>query len=216
VKCPHCLEGFFENWNLHELGEDGDGMWYTARCKCPNCQRFVIRLEKNLRLDGVGRLIPGSADVSILIRPKGITRTPLSGEVPEDFTFDYKEACLVLADSPKASAALSRRCLQHLLREKAQVKRGNLSDEIEQVIKLLPSYLAESIDAVRTIGNFAAHPMKSTNTGEIIDVEPGEAEWLLDVLEGLFDFYFVQPAILQKKRCALNAKLKQAGKPELK
>jgi len=34
--------------------------------------------------------------------------------------------------------------------------------------------------------------------------------WLLDTLEGLFDFYFVQPALLQKKRAALNAKLASA------
>lgn len=69
---------------------------------------------------------------------------------------------------------------------------------------------------MRNIGNFAAHPIKSTNTGEIIDVEPGEAEWLLDVLEGLFDFYFVQPAILKAKRDKLNQKLVDAGKPPMK
>ncbi|MBA7699015.1 hypothetical protein ES703_107699 [subsurface metagenome] len=111
---------------------------------------------------------------------------------------------------------MSRRCLQRLLREVAKVKPSNLSNEIDEVMESLPSHLAESIDAVRNLGNFAAHPMKSTNTGEIIDVEPGEAEWLLDVLEGLFDFYFVQPATLKKKRQALDAKLKDAGKPEMK
>jgi hypothetical protein len=36
----------------------------------------------------------------------------------------------------------------------------------------------ESIDAVRNIGNFAAHPQKSTATGEILEVEFGESEWL--------------------------------------
>jgi len=35
-------------------------------------------------------------------------------------------------------------------------------------------------------------------------------------LESLFDFYFVQPAALRKKQDALNAKLKEAGKPEMK
>jgi hypothetical protein len=80
----------------------------------------------------------------------------------------------------------------------------------------LPTHLTESIDAVRNIGNFAAHPIKSTSTGEIVDVELGEAEWLLDVLESLFDFYFVQPAILKAKRDALNKKLMDAGKPSLK
>ena len=50
----------------------------------------------------------------------------------------------------------------------------------------------------------------------MIEVEPGEAEWLLETLEGLFDFYFVQPAKLEKKRDALNKKLGAAGKPPLK
>ena len=80
----------------------------------------------------------------------------------------------------------------------------------------LPSYLASAIDAVRQIGNFAAHPTKSVNSGAIMAVEPGEAEWLLDTLEGLFDLYFVQRAVLQRKKDALNAKLKEAGKPPLK
>ena len=33
---------------------------------------------------------------------------------------------------------------------------------------------------------------------------------------GFFDFYFVQPAKLEKKRDALNKKLEEAGKPQLK
>ena len=108
--------------------------------------------------------------------------------------------------------------MQHLLREKAGIKKDDLAREIQQVIdsSQLPSYLKDSLDAVRNIGAFAAHPIKSHSTGEIIDVELGEAEWNLDVLESLFDFYFTQPAILQKKRNSLNAKLKDAGKPEMK
>jgi hypothetical protein len=77
-------------------------------------------------------------------------------------------------------------------------------------------YLAEAVDAVRVIGNFAAHPIKSKSTGEIVDVEAGEAEWLLDTLEGMFDFYFVQPLLLQKKKDARNKKLAEVGKPPLK
>ena len=124
----------------------------------------------------------------------------------------------MLADSEKASAALSRRCLQTLLRGQAGVKPTNLDNEIQQVLdfKQLPSHLSDSIDAVRVVGNFAAHPIKSQSTGSIIEVEQGEAEWLLDVLEALFDFYFVQPAQIAAKRLALNSKLKEAGKPLLK
>ena len=137
-------------------------------------------------------------------------------EVPNEVGEDYKEACLVLSDSPKASAALSRRCLQHILREKAGVRPQNLSSEIDEVLPKLPSHLAEAVDAIRNFGNFAAHPLKSTNSGEILDVEPGEAEWSLEVLEQLFNFYFVQPASLKAKRAALNKKLTEAGKNPMK
>jgi hypothetical protein len=43
-----------------------------------------------------------------------------------------------------------------------------------------------------------------------------EAEWLLTLLEGLFDFCFVQPAQAQAKRDALNQKLVGLGKPLMK
>ena len=48
------------------------------------------------------------------------------------------------------------------------------------------------------------------------NVEPGEAEWNLDVLEDLFDFYFVRPARTAAKVDALNKKLIEAGKPPMK
>ncbi len=124
----------------------------------------------------------------------------------------------MLADSAKASAALSRRCLQLLLRNKANVKHQDLVKEIQELLDrgTLPSHIADSLDAVRHIGNFAAHPIKSKSTGEIVRVEAGEAEWNLDVLESLFDFYFVAPARTKARRDALNKKLTDAGKPPLK
>jgi len=72
------------------------------------------------------------------------------------------------------------------------------------------------VDAVRNVGNFAAHPTKSKQTGEIIEVEEGEAELNLDVIEALFDFYFVNPAVITKKKAAINQKLQDAGKPPMK
>ena len=161
---------------------------------------------------------PANVMATILIRPKGGARPLTPAVVSKDVADDYNEACLVLPDSPKASAALSRRCLQHILREKAGVKHGDLASEIQQVLDAnkVPSHIAESIDAVRNIGNFAAHPGKSKLTGEVVPVETGEAEWNLDVIEMLFDFYYVQPELSKQKRAALNAKLKDAGKPEMK
>ena len=153
-----------------------------------------------------------------LIYPRTTSRVPLPKEVPEEFAEVYREACVVLSDSPKASAALSRRCLQHLLREEAHVKQSNLTNEIQEMIDSgsLPPYIVEAIDAVRKIGNYTAHPIKSERTGEIVDVEPGEADWNLDVLEALFNYYFVQPATIKRKREILNLKLKEVDKRGMK
>jgi Domain of unknown function (DUF4145) len=71
-----------------------------------------------------------------------------------------------------------------LQREKAGVKPEDLSKEIDKVMTTLPSHLAGAVDAVRHIGNFAAHPIKSKSTGEVVDVEAVEAEWNLDTLGG--------------------------------
>jgi hypothetical protein len=154
-----------------------------------------------------------------MVFPRGTARAPLPSEVDDaQIVNDYTESALVIADSPKASAALSRRALQHILREKAGIEKGDLSGEIQQVLdkNTLPSDIAENLDAVRNIGNFAAHPIKSTSTGEVVEVEPQEADWNLEVLEQLIDFYYVRPAIAKKKRDELNAKLAEAGKPPLK
>ena len=122
----------------------------------------------------------------------------------------------MLADSPKSAAALARRCLQTVLREAGGTASKDLFDQIDEVLPKLPSHLADAIDGVRNIGNIAAHSMKAIHTGDILPVEPGEAEWTLDTLEAALDFYYVQPALLKAKRAALDAKLAQAGKPPMK
>ena len=153
-----------------------------------------------------------------LIYPKYKYHKPLSDDIPDNYKKDFHSSFEVLSVSKKASAALSRRLFQQLLEEKGNIKKDDLANEIQKVIdsNQLPSHLNEAIDAIRNIGNFSTHPIKSKTTGEIVDVEDGEAEWNLDVLEGLFDFYFVQPAATKKKKDALNAKLSALGKPPMK
>ena len=208
MKCPHCLVFFHDVWrswyvNPSTSNRDCRAVFGVASTLCPECEQLIFRLERH--------------QTKTIVYPKGTAR-PVPPEVEAEFANDFKEACLVIGDSEKASAALSRRCLQNLLHTEAKTKAKNLAGQIQEVIDLgkLPSHLANAIDGVRAIGNFAVHPIKSTNTGEVIEVEPGEAEWLLETLESLFDFYFVQPAKLEKKRDALNKKLEAAGKLPLK
>lgn len=185
-----------------------DGDWIARFSDCPACERTNVKVEQK-----IGKQIR----VRYMLPEDGSIRSAPIG-VPDTIATDFNEAAQVLAISPKASAALSRRCLQTVLREAGGVKPGNLSSEIDQVLedKSVPQAIGESIDAIRNIGNFAAHPIKSSSTGEIVDVEPGEAEWNLDVLDSVFDHYYVQPRILAERREALDRKLADANKPPMK
>jgi len=219
MKCPHCVVEFHDKPEIKYLGKDRSAQWGIASRTCPSCNRFVLQLISGGWRHNSMEWYPVEGDTTaVFIHPKSTARAPVPTQVDAEFAEDYNEACLVLSDSPKASAALSRCGLQHLLREKAGVKHSSLANEIQEVVDSakLPSLLSGSLDAIRNIGNFAAHPTKSKNSGEVIAVEPGEAEWNLAVLESLFDFYFVQPDILQKKKDALNKKLADAGKPLMK
>ena len=222
MRCFHCRVTVHDDFYSIPIGVDKDGGWVIARMACPSCKRFVMILRNGTAQNSSnGSFIgvhPGYPMKSFVAYPKSSGREPCPPEVPSEFADDYKEACLVVADSPKASAALTRRCLQNLLRDYFKVKHGNLADEIQQILDSgkLPTGLAEEIDAVRNIGNFAAHPLKNQQSGQVMPVEPGEAEWNLEVIESLFDFCFVQPAARAKRKAAFNQKLQEAGKRPMK
>jgi hypothetical protein len=214
VKCPHCITVvLLEGLGIRQQQFNFPNLKYKfilSYALCPNCLQPIITIEK-----GTFPQIGFIPEVEFVIWPLSTSRPPVPSEVPEIIANDYKEACLVLGLSSKASAALSRRCLQNLLRDATKVDKHDLIDQIKDVLPKLPSQIANNLDGIRVIGNFAAHPLKEKSSGEIIDVEPGEAEWNLDVLEQLFDFYYVQPNQAKIRRDAINEKLKAAGKSPL-
>lgn len=218
-KCPHCQHIVFFDAPEEVLYARGGGQStyptylvtgnkeesvrvYSSQC--PNCKKPIV----------TAAIMEGVKLSSRLVHPYNVVRA-VAQEVPKEIREDFLEAAAVLSTSEKASAALSRRCLQQLLTDRGY-KKENLNDQIEQAIKDLPKGLGENVDAIRTTGIFAAHPIKYKSTGEIVDVEPQEAEWNLDVLEGLFDYFYVKPKQEEEKRKKLDAKLKEAGKRPLK
>lgn len=205
TQCPHCRTTIHDTWTLHHSGHYTDGANNLFAQQCPECKKLLVMLEN---AENHSRRI---------VYPRDMGRPPLPPGVPPEYAELYTEACAVLQDSPRASAALSRHCLQRLLREKAAVKHSVLFQEIQEVIKSgnLPTYLADAIDGIRNIGNFAAHPITEKDTGVVVPVESGDAEWLLDTVEALIDFYCVRPAVLQSKRDALNETLSSVGKPPM-
>ena len=152
---------------------------------------------------------------SFVVFPRSSTLPPAQKEVPSEYARDYNEGRMVLSDSPRAAAALARRCMQGLLRFEAKVKpsRSNLNAEIEYAISngLLPVALRELLHDVREVGNFAAHPEKSKHTGLVLEVEPEEARYCLKVVYDLFEHYFVQAVALERIRASIRAKKQKAN-----
>lgn len=224
--CPHCSTSVKFEWEYNgpiKKISDGKG-YFLIYDTCPNCTESVIYYSLcNYNYDtGYARIDSndeGNWDIESekIIFPNK-SKFSFPENIPSKYFDDYEESLKVLSASPKASAALSRRLLQLILRDEYNIKKRTLSDEIEAFINLegIPSHITDAVDAIRNIGNLAAHPTKDKNTGEIINVEPGEAEWLVEVIEALFDFCFVQPKKLEQRREELNNKLAELGKPALK
>jgi hypothetical protein len=223
--CSHCgiavrfepvsvRRGRTEHGQINPLGlYTGSGhRLFVDSAGCPACGKVLLQVI------AVGGPDDTDQPADIQLWPDTFERPvppEVEGEAPS-VANDFREAVAVLPKSKKASAALARRCLQSVLVHKGQVKSKDLANQIDEVLPHLPTSLADNVDAIRQVGNFAAHPLKSKSSGEIVEVEEGEAEWLLDVLEELFDFYYVAPAKAATKRTALNAKLASFGKPALK
>lgn len=122
------------------------------------------------------------------LRPKSAARQ-FPAYIPKPILADYEEACLIAEDSPKASATLSRRCLQGMIRDFWGVVKDRLMDEINAVKGKIDSTTWSAIDAVRSIGNIGAHMEKDINL--IVDVDPDEARLLIGLIEFLLADWYV-------------------------
>jgi hypothetical protein len=109
--------------------------------------------------------------------------------VPQAIREDYGEACLIRDLSPKASATLSRRCLQGILRDFWKANPGRLADEIQEVKDRIDPVTWDAIQAVRKLGNIGAHMEKDINL--IVDVDSEEAALLIGLVETLLKEWYV-------------------------
>jgi uncharacterized protein DUF4145 len=235
MKCPHCTIYFHDNWVVQEFVRSNSTVatvrnhrtpefWRYRSAACPNCGDVTIEIAR-FRRDDVSKDLLGTEFVQAVdwrqVYPIGASRGPVPPEVPKKIAEDYVEACNVLPLSPKASAALSRRCLQNVLHAHGYRAR-DLAKEIDLLLaeadprKVLPGRLRETVDSIRNFGNFSAHPIDDRTTLQVIDVEPHEAEWCLEIIEDLFEHFYVGPVVAKLKKAALDAKLTAAGKPPSK
>jgi hypothetical protein len=139
--------------------------------------------------------------------------------VPKPVRNDYTEACLIRDLSPKASATLSRRCLQGMIRDFFGVTRNNLYLEIEAVKDKVAPLTWHAISAVRGVGNIGAHMERDINV--IVDVEPQEAAMLTGLIEVLIEDWYISRHERQRRLEGIVAlgdakKRAKTGAPPLK
>jgi len=188
---------------------------------CPRCHKHIVVHYVKAGKDASGRPIPrGIIQESFvgIVYPKRWSKKQMAPEIPIEFVKDFHEAACIIVDSPKSTAALCRRLLQRVFHEHFKIKKKDLFHEIDDYISVEnpPADIADQLHAVRNVGNMAAHPLEDRAAGTIVDVEPGEAEWLLELIDTLLDHIFVQPERAAARKANLNAKLTAIGKPTMK
>jgi hypothetical protein len=139
----------------------------------------------------------------------------LSDDIPRELEAEYRTAARILADSPEASAALSRRLLQRFLTTHVGACGGGLAEQVRRAAdsERMPPYLSEALRTLSMVAKLESDANKSLRPEALTAVEPGEPEWLLDILQSLFDLYFVQPARLRRKLDALEERIGPTAAP---
>jgi hypothetical protein len=200
--CPYCNHAASitaQNYSktlvsFYNGNKDGNMGIRLETVTCPNyaCREYEIRASL---IKGKGGQVVGSSPsydseplMKWRLRPQSSARH-FSDYIPAPLREDYVEACLIRDLSPKASATLSRRCLQGMIRDFWGVKERTLFDEINAIKDKVDPAIWQAIDAVRSIGNIGAHMEKDINL--VIDVDPEEAQTLIRLIEVLFEEWYI-------------------------
>lgn len=200
-QCPFCNHHatiVSENFatNRFEFSNGNKHKWQTLKaavvvCPNPECLEYTLRVSLHDHvLMGTNQYRDLDAKRAWNLIPASDARV-LPDYIPKPIVDDYNEACAIRDLSPKASATLSRRCLQGMIRDFFGVKKGRLVDEIDGIRESVDPSTWAGIDAVRQIGNIGAHMEKDINV--IVDVDPAEAQLLINLIETLItDWYVVR------------------------
>lgn len=213
--CPFCNRDTTITQERHHSGftdlviPNAEGEWRLQSlfivCPNPKCKKTTLSVSLHiLAMDQFNRAYAGKCLQQWHLIPAS-RALAFPDYIPQAIINDYNEACLIQNASPKASATLSRRCLQGIIRDFWKVKPGRLVDEIEQIKDKTDPITWEAIDSVRKVGNIGAH--MEENIDLIVDVDPNEAEILIGLIETLIrDWY-----IIREERKARLLQIKQVA-----
>ncbi len=199
--CPYCDKpttitdpNLYSNWEYLSLEESSLGevgvKVFAITCPNQDCQKLYLKVVLTNIYSVVGYPAREGKEISSWeLLPDSCARS-LPDYIPQAIKSDYEEACKIKNLSPKASATLSRRCLQGMIRDFfSDVKPGKLKNEIDSIKDKVDPLIWESIETVRKVGNIGAHMEEDINV--IVDVEPNEAQLLIKLIERLIDEWYV-------------------------
>ena len=209
-ECPYCnahqtvvsAKHYHTTFGLGVSGPNGqsNALELTSiGCANPICERVTVFIKIGKDVAEQGYRIsndPKNINFNQRILPLGSSKIQ-PDYIPEPIRNDYYEACLIRDLSPKASATLTRRCLQGMIRDFCGISKNRLIDEIFALRTAVDDGSADrsvsietidAIDHVRKIGNIGAHMEKDINV--IIDVDPNEAQMLIELVELLFEEWY--------------------------
>ncbi|HEY5805391.1 MAG TPA: DUF4145 domain-containing protein [Lysobacter sp.] len=175
---------------------------YFYVCPNPECQKLTLTAALHVRVTrGTSNELGALVERWDLIPSSSARSFPTY--IPAAILADYREACLIRNLSPKASATLSRRCLQGIIRDFWLVKPGRLVDEIGQIKDKVDPLTWDAIDSLRRIGNIGAHMEKDIDL--IVEVDPQEADLLIGLVETLLRDWYITREERKARMAALIA-----------
>ncbi|MGZ0799804.1 DUF4145 domain-containing protein [Kluyvera ascorbata] len=198
--CPHCetaavlRENDTQSSSFDLDSSYGYLNYITMGITCPNpsCNRPTIIVSErrySIRSNGDKYLNTGKRTLITLPGSEKQRAKDYPDYIPSVILDDYQEACAIVELSPKASATLARRCLQGMIRDFWKVKPDTLFNEIQAIEEKVDPAIWEAIDSTRKVGNIGAHMEKDINL--IIDVNPDEANLLIEMIEMLLDDWYI-------------------------
>jgi hypothetical protein len=217
------IDSYAEDWDMSRVGQiPVERILYGRWLRCLECNHVLVRFTQ-VRQQPVRDKLPRdwpqlSADTWLVV-PRRSTR-PVHAEVdkaiPQQAQY-YRQAATILDESPIASAVLARRVLADLLKKYASRKEFGLADRIDKFNEDTshPSGLRENLHHFREIANFGAHTQEDDQTN-IVDIDHDEAEWTLDLVNRLFDYFIVTPARDKEMRNKMDKKIDAAGRKPIK
>ena len=150
---------------------------------------------------------------------------PQPDYIPKPIVENYNQACRIRNLSANASATMSRRCLQGMIRDFCEISKYTLAQEIDTLRKRVDKGEGpkgvnhdsmDAIDHVRHIGAIGAHMEKDIDF--ILDVEPDEAQTLINLIELLFEEWYVAKHVREERleKLGVVVERKEAKKAQAK